>query len=150
MAEFNENITNILKSAENNKEYDENMKNIISQMVLAFYEELDKIREEYNTKLEHIIFNQKEMENKVAKLQNSVKDIEEDIYEDTNGEFEIICPYCNYEFVADLLDDENEIQCPECKNLIEISFGDEGCSGKCGHNHCSDSNGICGCSNEDE
>ena len=69
------------------------------------------------------------------------KDIEDDIYEEEGFDFEIVCPYCEHEFVIDTSEDKTEIKCPECKNIIELDWSgnlddeDDGCSGNC-----------CGCS----
>ena len=48
-------------------------------------------------------------------------------------DFEIVCPYCNHEFVADIdFENKRDIECPECHNMIELDFNaDEGCSGDC-------------------
>lgn len=89
---------------------------------------------------------------RVDKMQKSLKRIEEDIYiddeevdeigdqmhdNDINAgedfEFEIKCPYCNYEFIighdADLKD---EIECPKCHKEIELDW-DDYCDGECDH-----------------
>lgn len=95
---------------------------------------------------------------KIDKMQKSLKRIEEDIYideyeddeeeneyssndqmhdndmaYDEEFEFEIKCPYCNYEFVvgqdADLKD---EIECPKCHKEIELDW-DDYCDGECDH-----------------
>ena len=63
----------------------------------------------------------------------------EDIYdEEPESEFLINCPYCNFEFDADIDEDFNEIRCPECGNLIELDWNgnpdndqDKGCGGNC-------------------
>lgn len=66
-----------------------------------------------------------------------------DIYEDEDYDFEIVCPYCNHEFVADIEDElKEEIECPECHNKIELDWDgedDDCCSGGC-----------CGCGHHDE
>ena len=52
-------------------------------------------------------------------------------------DFEIVCPYCNNEFVTDLKlmnEEKTEIRCPECNNIIELDWNDdedEGCQGHC-------------------
>lgn len=94
---------------------------------------------------------------KIDTMQKSLKRIEEDIYIDEDEdneddeynlgdqmhdndinlddefEFEIKCPYCNYEFVvgqdADLKD---EIECPKCHKEIELDW-DDYCDGECDH-----------------
>ena len=96
------------------------------------------------------------LSNKIDAMQKSLRKIEEDIYIDENEdneeseynlgdqmhdndinedefEFEIKCPYCNYEFVvgqdADL---KEEIECPKCHKEIELDW-DDYCDGECEH-----------------
>ena len=88
-----------------------------------------------NNRLLKIEKNQKNIEEKLNILQKSVNGIENDIYED-DYEFEIICPYCNTEFVADITSKTN-IQCPECNNIIELDWNADDtneileCTGSC-------------------
>jgi len=61
--------------------------------------------------------------------------------------FEIVCPYCEYEFVIDANEDKKEVECPECKNIIELDWSgnldeDDECSGHC--------HGCSGCGDSDE
>lgn len=92
--------------------------------------------------------NQKVMSEKMNKMQQVIDHIESDIYidEDCDCELEIICPYCDYEFFVEADEDKKEIECPECKNTIELDWSgdleeddDEGCSGHChGCSGCND------------
>lgn len=86
--------------------------------------------------MQEIKANQKEMTEKMEKMQQVINHIENDIYLDEGFDFEIVCPYCEYEFVIDSNEEKNEIKCPECKNIIELDWSgdlcdDEGCSGHC-------------------
>ena len=57
---------------------------------------------------------------------------------DNDYEFEILCPYCNHEFVIGKDTNlENEIECPNCHNIIELDW-EEYCDGECNDcaNHC--------------
>ena len=91
--------------------------------------------------------NQKIMTNKIEKMQQVIDHIESDIYSDEGFDFEIVCPYCEHEFVIDANEDKNEVECPECKNVIELDWTgdlyddeDDGCSGHCcGCSGCGDS-----------
>ncbi len=91
--------------------------------------------------------NQKVMTNKIEKMQQVIDHIESDIYSDEGFDFEIVCPYCEHEFVIDANEDKNEVECPECKNVIELDWTgdlyddeDDGCSGHCcGCSGCGDS-----------
>ena len=101
-------------------------------------------------KLDLILQNQKNLEIRMSKLENSIKRIEEDIYIDDDYEFEIICPYCNYEFTVDMDEDKKEVTCPECKNIIELDMtGDLDDECMCGSDGCSGCNG-CSIDEEDE
>ena len=91
--------------------------------------------------------NQKIMTNKIEKMQQVIDHIESDIYSVEGFDFEIVCPYCEHEFVIDANEDKNEVECPECKNVIELDWTgdlyddeDDGCSGHCcGCSGCGDS-----------
>ncbi len=80
------------------------------------------------------------LEDTVERLGDTVNLIKNDIYEEDSYDFEIVCPYCNHEFVADVESElKEEIECPECHNKIEIDWEDDdedGCGG-CSSNHCS-------------
>lgn len=100
--------------------------------------------ENIEKKLDLILQNQQELENRMSKIENSIKRIESDIYLDDDFDLEITCPYCNYEFVVDMDEDRKEVTCPECENVIELDWsgdvddfecGPEGCAGchGCGH-----------------
>ena len=93
--------------------------------------------------------NQKIMNEKMDKMQQVVDHIKTDIYDDEGFDLEIVCPYCEHEFVIDADEDQNAIECPECKNIIELDWSgdlydeeDDGCSGHC----C----GCSGCGDSDE
>ncbi len=44
---------------------------------------------------------------------------------DNDYEFEIECPYCNYEFVVGQDEDlKDEIECPNCHKIIELDWDD--------------------------
>ena len=95
--------------------------------------------------------NQKIMNEKMTKMQQVIDHIESDIYSDEGFDFEIVCPYCEHEFIIDADEDKNEVECPECKNIIELDWSgdlyvcdDEECSGHC--HGCS----SCGDSDEDD
>lgn len=126
----------------------------IEKLTLAFIDEIEQIEENANAKFKEIEKQQKSMEKTIEYLEKALNGIEKDIYADDdeeNYDLEVVCPYCNYEFILDDDTDKNEVECPECGNIIEIDWDadclDEGCNGGC---HCSG----CGSShlkdNEDE
>lgn len=91
--------------------------------------------------------NQKVMTEKMEKMQQVIDHIESDIYLDEGFDFEIVCPYCEHEFLINADEDKKEIECPECKNIIELDWSgdlceDDECSGHC--------HGCSGCGDSDE
>lgn len=110
--------------------------NDLNQQIEKLLKEMQQIKE-----------NQKEMTEKMEKMQQVIDHIENDIYSDEGFDFEIVCPYCEYEFVIDANEDKTEIECPECNNVIELDWSgnlcdDEECSGHC--------HGCSSCENCDE
>lgn len=52
---------------------------------------------------------------------------------DLDYEFEIVCPYCDYEFVTGKETNlKDKIECPNCHNIIELDW-DDYCNGECDH-----------------
>ena len=42
--------------------------------------------------------------------------------------------YCNYQFIADVDSEINEeIECPECHNVIELDWNEDECTQGCSH-----------------
>lgn len=97
------------------------------ELSMVFMDIIDRITYITDVKVKEVEDKQKEIEGKLGAMQQVVDDIESDIYEeDGSYEFEIICPYCNYEFVADISCDVNtEVECPECHNVIELDWNGE-------------------------
>ena len=112
-------------------------------------EQIEKILKE----MKEIKENQKAMNEKMAKMQQVIEHIESDIYLDefcdceSDCDFEIVCPYCEYEFIINQDEQKNEVECPECKNIIELDWSgdfdeEDRCSGHC--------HGCSGCEDSDE
>lgn len=77
-------------------------------------------------------------ENDVEKLE----ELGEDQMHDNDFEFEITCPYCDYEFLTDSSSkNQNAIRCPKCKKIIQLDWhSEEVCNGECSscESHCYD------------
>lgn len=153
MSEINGKYKQIMDDIENNikdKETLDFVKDKFAEVSMLFVDMLDRVTRLTDSKIQEIEARQQEISNKINSVQSIVDGIESDIYEDDeNYEFEIVCPYCNYEFTADIEDEsKEEIQCPECHNTIELDWNLEeelqsSCSGSC--SHCE-----AGCMAEDE
>ena len=104
--------------------------------------QLEKLMKE----IKKIQENQIEMNNKIEKMQEIINHIENDIYSEEGFDFEIVCPYCENEFVVDMDENMTEVKCPECENIIELDWSgdmeDGGCQGHC--------HGCHGCEDTDE
>ena len=87
--------------------------------------------------MQDLLANQTELQEKINKVESSVNEIEKDIYMEDEEEFEfqITCPYCNHDFVTELTNSTQEIECPECKNMIELDWNDE--DSPCENGNCS-------------
>ena len=135
-----------------NKEDLEYIKTRFSSFLDIVLEQMDRIMNYKEDELLKIQENQNKLESQVEQIQNVVNNIEKDIYSEDGFDFEIVCPYCNHEFIVDLDEEKSEINCPECQNVIELDWTgniDEeenlaqgGCSGKC--------HGCNSCESEDE
>ncbi len=168
MSDLNQKYDKILlelkKNINDEKEY-EFVKNKFSELAMMFIDSMDKLMEIENR--------QKKMDKKLAVMQDVLEKIEDDIYIDDDDEedddcdcgcnmkhddcdcnmnhdeeceFEIVCPYCDNEFIADKdFTDKDEIECPKCHNIIELDWDDECCDGECECECCGSQ-----CSHDDE
>ena len=117
--------------------------------VIKFQQQMDELLKE----IKELKENQKVMNEKMTKMQQVIDHIESDIYLDEfcdcedDCDFEIVCPYCEYEFLINPEEHKYEVECPECKNVIELDWtGDFDEEDKCpGHCH-----GCSGCEDSDE
>ena len=140
IAEVEERITN--------PEDLEFVKEKMSELSIVFMDIIDNLTDKADEKIKQIEEKQKMLESKMGEVEKAVNEIEGDIYEENDDEafeFEIVCPYCDYEFTAEITGKE-EITCPECNNVIELDWNDEEdggcCSGNCHSCH--------GCEDEDD
>ena len=105
----------------------------------AVLEEMDYISSYKTEQIEALEKSQKEVQEKLAKMQTVLDNIEKDIYSEDGFDFEI-----------DVDENRTEVECPECKNTIELDWDGgidddhSGCSGNCGGCH------GCGENDEDE
>lgn len=139
MADITEKCKQIIQELENNIKDANDLEFAKAQMyslLESFLQEIEVIQENAEKRLDRVIQNQ-------AQLDKRISTIEKDIYEE-EGELEIVCPYCNYEFSVDYDELKNEIICPECNNAIELDWNEEhDCS--CCEGHCEDN---CDCNDE--
>ena len=107
-------IMNDLEKQITDQEQLELVKNSIANLTVTFMDTVDKVLEYSDEKLNNLEEKQQDLEERLSRVQKIVDNIEKDIYEDENDfEFEVVCPYCNHQFVTDIDVEENsEIKCP--------------------------------------
>ena len=110
------------------------------EVAMIFMDIIDRLTALTDARIKEIEEKQEEIDSKISTVQSMVDEIEGDIYEEDEGyEFEIVCPYCNYEFTTDITDEEkDEIKCPKCNNIIERDWNSDdeyACEGDCAHCH---------------
>ena len=121
-----------------NKEDLEYIKKRFASFSEVVLNEMDYILDYKKEEIERLENTQNKLSAQMTKMQQVIDNIEKDIYSDEGFDFEIVCPYCNYEFIIDVDENKIEVQCPECRNIIELDWsgnieGDDqqGCSGNC-------------------
>lgn len=144
MSELSKKYREILDQIDNkitNKEDLEFVKSKISEISIIFIDIIDRMSEVIEERIVDIEQSQKNVEDRLAKVQGVIDTIEQDMYGE-DVDIEITCPYCNNEFVTEFNEDEeNEIECPECHNIIELDINanidddidayNPGCQGGC-------------------
>ena len=130
--EYEQIISNIEANITDEKEL-QLIKNQIAKLSILFINTVDKVIEYSEEKLINMEEKHQYLEERLNILQNKLNKLEKDIYEDDESEFEIdvICPYCNYQFMTEIdLELNSEIKCPECKNIIELDWNEDESSDK--------------------
>ena len=130
------NFLDDIESNIKNKEDLEYIKKRFADFVDKVLNHIDYIVGYKKQEIENLEDTQKQLIERIDKMQRVIDNIEKDIYSDEGFDFEIVCPYCNYEFVVDMDEEKTEIECPECKNMIELDWSgdpsdDDECSGHC-------------------
>ncbi len=105
-----------------NKEDLEYVKGRFSNFLDIVIDQMDSIMDYKKDEITKLENTQNELETRMNQLQQIVNNIERDIYAEDGFDFEITCPYCNYEFIIDVDENKTEIECPECQNIIELDW----------------------------
>ena len=137
MSDLSKKYQEILEGLEKNVQ-DKNelnlLKSQLSELVVYFTDMISKT----NDMEENI----GKVDRNIRRLSRRLDIIEEDIYvdpeedtleqlgsdqmHDNDFEFEITCPYCNYEFITDnSFKNEKAIKCPKCLKTIELDWGND-------------------------
>ena len=175
--EYHDFINDLDKNVKNKEdlEYVKNRTAVFMNAVLDYVDYILKYKEDKINAIEKI---QSQLEKKMNGIREDIAEIQQDIYienmedlteeqiaelqemnsyrepHDEDYDTEIVCPYCESEFYVDLSQEVNEVQCPECNNIIELDWTgniEESESNKgCGAGHCSQCPGCANLDNEDD
>ena len=143
MAKLREEYNNFLKDIEKNLKNKEDLEYVkvrFSMFVDKVIDEMDMLIDYKTQTMKELEEKQKEIDEKMNKMQQIIDNIEKDIYSDEGFDFEIICPYCDNQFVIDVDEDKTEVECPVCNNIIELDWSgdveeDIDCHGSCSGCH---------------
>lgn len=132
-----------------NKEDLEYVRGRFASFLDVVLDQMDYIMDYKKEEMDKLEATQNKLSAKISQMQQVIDNIEKDIYTEDGFDFEIVCPYCDYEFIIDVDENKTEIACPECQNIIELDWsGDtegedgKGCSGSC--------HGCQGCDEDDD
>lgn len=130
---FNAIIANIEERITDQEEL-EFVKQQIADISMMYIDEINKIMDLSERRVNQVYENQKILEQKMAEIERGMSTIEKELFIEDEYDFEIVCPYCNHEFLTDINSDKKEVECPECHNVIELDWNAEEheCSGHCG------------------
>ena len=133
MADLNKMYRDLIEDLDRNIKDEKELKNIKGKMF-----DLMTYFMESNNSIIGIKDKQEKLEKYIKKMQRRLEKIEEDIYieeddddfcgdkmHDNDYEFEIRCPYCDYDFIiSEESQATDEIECPQCHNIIELDWDD--------------------------
>ncbi len=120
-----------------NKEDLEYVKGRFASFLDVVLDQMDYIMDFKKEEIAKLEDTQNKLSLQIGQMQQVIDNIEKDIYTEDGFDFEVVCPYCNYEFIIDIDENKTEIECPECQNIIELDWSgdvdgeDKGCSGDC-------------------
>ena len=123
--ELSDEMHNFIQDVKNNIKNPEDLSYILKRTEKFFdivFKEMENIADYKEEEINKIEARQKEQDNKLKEIQARVNELYSDVYDEDYGDFEIVCPYCNYAFGADVDETNKEIICPECENVIELDW----------------------------
>lgn len=116
-SKFKEIIKNLSDNITDKKEL-AYVKMQVTELTMEYLDELEQMETKYKQKIAMF-------ENRLEGLENAMQKLDEMFHEeeeDTDLE-PIKCPYCNTNFFIEFDDSKKEIKCPDCKNIIELDWG---------------------------
>lgn len=112
---FNEVIEELDKNMES-KSDSKYAKMVITELTLVYLDEIYKLELDYEKRLKICNARLKDLEQRLTGL-------EDEIFDESDEEFfSVTCPYCNANIMVSSFEHDSEIECPECKNMIELDW----------------------------
>lgn len=112
---FNEVIEELDKNMES-KSDSKYAKMVITELTLVYLDEIHKLELDYEKRLKICNARLKDLEQRLTGL-------EDEIFDESDEEFfSVTCPYCNANIMVSSFEHDSEIECPECKNMIELDW----------------------------
>lgn len=115
---FKEVIKNLEGNLENKKDL-MYVKNLIADLTMEYLEDIENLQTLYKQKI--AVF-----ENRLNGLEAQMQKLDSEIFQEDGEETDlepIQCPYCNANFFIEFDNTKKEIKCPDCKNIIELDWG---------------------------
>ena len=130
-----------------NKEDLEYVKKRFASFLDIVLDQIDYVMDYKKDEIAKLENTQNQLVSQINQMQEVIDHIEKDIYSEDGFDFEIVCPYCNYEFIIDVDENKTEVKCPECENIIELDWsgdieGEENNHGGCQGGSCHGCNGC--------
>ena len=96
-------------------------KSQLTELTMEYINELEKLESVYKEKIS--LF-----ENRLDELEVSMQKLDAGMFQDGENDEDtdlepIKCPYCNTNFFIEFDNTKKEIKCPDCKNIIELDWG---------------------------
>ena len=114
-----------------NKEDLEYVKKRFASFLDIVLDQIDYVMDYKKDEIAKLENTQNQLVSQINQMQEVIDHIEKDIYSEDGFDFEIVCPYCNYEFIIDV--DENKTEDIE---------GEENNHGGCQGGSCHGCNGC--------
>ena len=154
MSDLQRKIKAIISDLETNiKDQDEleYVKNQVYNVALLFIDEMDSLAQMNVKKVDNILQSHANLDDRMAKIEKKLHNIEKEIFVEDDFDFEIVCPYCNHEFVEEFYGEiDGEVRCPECNNVIELKWGQDEIEGGCNPQDCGHCHGGCSLKDDDD
>ena len=114
---YQEIIKGLEKNIEDPKEL-EYVKEQFSDFTVYFLNIINNMQSSYEKRISNI-------ENKFQRVEEKLNYIEKELFDEMENLETINCPYCNYNFMTEVDEGQDEIECPECGNLIELDWEEQ-------------------------